>query len=116
MIICSVFSCSQGVESFRPDFKSLSVEPERVILHKLLSNFGPLLDALVKHVDDEEAGGLLKDLWKMIEEDKELILILTNLDPGKRAEMVDIMTDPYLDGVGSKGFLGTEEYFEDGAI
>ncbi|TGO82128.1 hypothetical protein BPOR_0914g00020 [Botrytis porri] len=36
--------------------------------------------------------------------------------PGKRAEMVDIMTDPYLDGVGSKGFLGTEEYFEDGAI
>lgn len=127
-----------GVESYHPDFESLPIEPERVILHKLLSNFGPLPDALVKHVDDEKGGELLKDLWKMIEEDEEraegyepfeqwteidypnlnedakrLILRMTNLDPGKRAEMADIMTDPYWDGVGSEGIFGAEECFKD---
>ncbi|KAF7930935.1 hypothetical protein EAE99_004185 [Botrytis elliptica] len=129
-----------GVEPFHLDFDSLSVELERVILGKLLSNFGPLPDALAKHVDDEKAGELLEDLWKMIEEDEEraeeyepfgqwteadypnldndakrLILRMTNLDPGKRVEMVDIMTDPYWDGVGSMGLFGTEECFEDDA-
>ncbi|KAF7880890.1 uncharacterized protein EAF02_006781 [Botrytis sinoallii] len=119
-----------GVELFHLDFDSLSVELERVILDKLLSNFGPLPNALAKHVDDEKAGELLKDLWKMIEEDEEraeeyepfgqwteadypnldndakrLILRMTHLDPGKRVEMVDIMTDPYWDGVGSMGLL-----------
>ncbi|EDN98568.1 predicted protein [Sclerotinia sclerotiorum 1980 UF-70] len=127
-----------GVESYHPDFESLPIEPERVILHKLLSNFGPLPDVLVKHVDDEKGGELLKDLWKMIEEDEEraegyepfeqwteidypnlnedakrLILRMTNLDPGKRAEMADIMTDPYWDGVGSEGIFGAEECFKD---
>jgi hypothetical protein len=100
-----------GVESYHPDFKNLTIELEQVILHKLLSNFGPLPDALVKHVDDEKGGELLKDLWTSIEEDdekraegyepfeqwteidypnlnddaKRLILRMTNLDPGKRA-------------------------------
>jgi hypothetical protein len=87
-----------------------------VILFKLLSAFGPLPDALVKHVNDEEAGALLKGLWQAIAEDesneafeqwseemlpnldnkaKRLILRMTNLDPAKRALMSDIIIDPY---------------------
>jgi hypothetical protein len=87
-----------------------------VILFKLLSAFGPLPDALIKHVKDEEAGTLLKGLWQAIVEDesneafeqwseeifhnldseaKRLILRMTNLDPAKRAVMSDIMMDPY---------------------
>ena len=87
-----------------------------MILFKLLSAFGPLPDALVKHVNDDDAGALLKGLWHAIEEDesneafeqwseemfpnldnkaKRLILRMTNLDPAKRALMSDIVTDPY---------------------
>lgn len=87
-----------------------------MILFKLLSAFGPLPDALVEHVNDEEAGALLKDLWQAITEDesneafeqwsqemlpnldneaKRLILRMTNLDPAKRALMSDIVMDPY---------------------
>lgn len=87
-----------------------------MILFKLLSAFGPLPDALVEHVNDEEAGTLLKDLWQAITEDesneafeqwsqemlpnldneaKRLILRMTNLDPAKRALMSDIVMDPY---------------------
>jgi hypothetical protein len=86
------------------------------MLFKLLSAFGPLPDALVEHVNDEEAGALLKDLWQAITEDgsiepfeqwsekmltnldneaKRLILRMTNLDPAKRASMSDIVMDPY---------------------
>ncbi|KAI9639914.1 hypothetical protein NHQ30_011690 [Ciborinia camelliae] len=129
-----------GVESFHPDFENLPIDPERIILHKLLANFGPLPDALVKHVgDDQKAAELLRDLWKMIQDDederaegyepfeqwteadypnlnedaKNLILRMTNLDPGKRADMVDIMMDPFWDGVGSEGVFNTDECFKD---
>ena len=71
--------------------------------------------ALVKHVNDEEAGALLKGPWQAIAEDesneafeqwseemfpnldneaKRLILRMTNLDPAKRALMSDIIMDP----------------------
>jgi serine/threonine protein kinase len=94
----------------------LEVEPESVILFKLLSAFGPLSDGLVKHVNDAEVGGLLRALWQAISEDetnetfngwssdtfpnldseaKRLILRMTNLDPIKRASMSDIMADNY---------------------
>lgn len=87
-----------------------------MVLHKLLSVFGPLSDALVKHVNDEEAGALLEGLWQvkveaesyetfeqwseevfpnLNDEAKRLILRMTNLDPAKRASMSDIMMDPY---------------------
>jgi hypothetical protein len=88
-----------------------------VILFKLLSAFGPLPDALVKHVNDEEAAALLKGLWQAIAEDdelnetfeqwseemfpnldneaKRLILRMTNLDPAKRASMSNIIMDSY---------------------
>jgi hypothetical protein len=87
-----------------------------VILFKLLSAFGPLPDALIKHVNDEKGGALLKDLWQAIteaesnerferwseemfpnldDEAKRLILRMTNLDPTKRALMSDIVMDPY---------------------
>ena len=87
-----------------------------MILFKLLSAFGPLPDALVKHVNNEEAGALLNGLWQAITEDesnesfeqwseemfpnldneaKRLILRMTNLDPAKRALMSDIIIDPY---------------------
>lgn len=85
---------------------------------KLLCAFGPLPDALVQHVNDEEAGARLKDQWREIEqaeaydpfeqwseenlpgftlnnEAKRLILRMTNLDPAKRALMSDIIMDPY---------------------
>ncbi|KAF8862867.1 putative serine/threonine protein kinase [Acephala macrosclerotiorum] len=105
-----------GAQCFHPDFEKLDIEPEPVILFKLLSAFGPLPDALVKHVNDEEAGALLKGLWQAIEEDesneafeqwseemfpnldneaKRLILRMTNLDPAKRALMSGIIMDPY---------------------
>jgi serine/threonine protein kinase len=95
---------------------NLDIEPEPVMLFKLLSVFGPLPDALVEHVNDEEAGALLRDLWQAIREDesmepfeqwtekilpnleteaKRLILRMTNLDPAKRASMSDIVMDPY---------------------
>jgi len=87
-----------------------------VILLKLLSVFGPLPDALVDHVNNEEAGALLKGLWEAIiegkksenfehwseetlpnldNEAKRLIQRMTNLDPAKRASMSDIIVDRY---------------------
>jgi hypothetical protein len=86
-----------------------------VILYRLLSAFRPLPDALVKHVNDEEAGAFLRDLRQAIAEDesnepfeqwseemfpnlnqeaKSFILRMTNLDPAKRALMSDINIDP----------------------
>ena len=105
-----------GAQCFHPDFEELETEPEPVILFKLLSVFGPLPDALMEHVDDEEAGALLKGLWQAIAEDesnegfekwsedmfpnlddeaKRLIMRMANLDPTKRALMSDIIIDPY---------------------
>ncbi|OCL11112.1 putative serine/threonine protein kinase [Glonium stellatum] len=105
-----------GVQCFHPNFDELETEPEPVILFKLLSAFGPLPDALVKHVNDEEAESLLRGLWQAIAEDesnetfeqwseetfpnlndeaKSLILRMTHLDPAKRARMSDIMMDCY---------------------
>ena len=105
-----------GAQYFHPDFDTLDIEPEPVISFRLLSAFGPLPDALLKHVNDEEAGALLKDLWQAIAEDesnetfeqwseemfpnlddkaKKLILRMTNLDPAKRASMSEIIIDPY---------------------
>jgi len=108
-----------GVQCFHPDFdklKELGIEPEPVILLKLLSVFGPLPDALVDHVNNEEAGALLKGLWEAIiaenknenfehwseetfpnlnDEAKRLIQRMTHLDPAKRASMSDIIVDNY---------------------
>jgi hypothetical protein len=107
-----------GAQCFHPDFEELDIEPESVILFKLLSVFGPLPDGLVKHVDDEEAGALLQGLLQAIAEDgsnepfeqwseemfpnlddeaKRLVLGMANLNPAKRPLMSDIITDPYWD-------------------
>jgi hypothetical protein len=87
-----------------------------VVLFKLLSTFGPLPDALVKHVNNDEARELLTGLWQAIRENglhedfaewsedefpnlddgaKRLILRMTDLDPAKRAQISDIVTDAY---------------------
>ncbi|CAD6445930.1 1c1e7a52-372a-471b-aaba-43841533574c [Sclerotinia trifoliorum] len=105
-----------SAQCFHPDFETLDIEPEPVNLCKFLSAFGPLPDALVKHVNEKEAGALLNGLWQTIAEDesneyfeqwpeekfpnlvseaKRLILRVTNLDPAKRASMSDIILDPY---------------------
>ncbi len=104
-----------GAQCFHPDFEKLDIKPEPVILFKLLSVSGPLPDALVKHVNDEEAGALLRGLWQAIAEDESnqafeqwsegtlpnlnsdarSILRMANLDPAKRALMSDIVMDPY---------------------
>jgi serine/threonine protein kinase len=109
-----------SAQCFHPKFGDLDIEPEIVVLFKLLCTFGPLPDALVQHVNDEEAGERLKGQWQAIEEAecyepfeqwseenlpglnleneaKRLILRMTNLDPAKRALMSDIMMDPYWD-------------------
>jgi hypothetical protein len=59
-----------GVECFHPDFEELDTESELVILYRLLSAFGPLPEALIKHVNDEEAGTLLEGLWQAIAKDE----------------------------------------------
>ena len=105
-----------GAEWLHPNFEELEVEPELVILFKLLSAFGPLPDAFIKHINDEEKEELLKGLWQSIVEDesnesfeqwsqevfpnldenvKKFILRMTNLDPAKRASMSDIMADSF---------------------
>jgi hypothetical protein len=58
------------VQCFHPDFKKLDIQPEPVILFKLLSAFGLLPDTLVKYVNNKEAGALLKGLWQAIAEDE----------------------------------------------
>ncbi|KAF1352906.1 calcium/calmodulin dependent protein kinase-like protein [Lizonia empirigonia] len=105
-----------GVQSLHFDFAELDTEPELVVLFKLLSTFGPLPDALIKHVDDAKAGELLTDLWQAVKENdvngdfadwtedvfpnltdeaKRLILRMSNLDPAKRATMSEIVKDSY---------------------
>ncbi|GAB7350033.1 hypothetical protein MBLNU459_g0706t1 [Dothideomycetes sp. NU459] len=117
-----------GAQWLHLDFDTLETEPEGIILHKLLTAFGSLPDALVSHVDDEQAGTLLKDLWQAIEETKlqdpfedwsedtfpnldneakRLILRMTNLDPAKRASMSEIMKDPYWDAVDNVNVVDT---------
>jgi hypothetical protein len=87
-----------------------------VVLCRLLAVFGPLPDALVKRVNDEESGVLLQGLWQEIAEDesnegfqqwsketfpnltdetKRLILRMTYLNLAKRALVSDIIADSY---------------------
>lgn len=96
------------------DFAELDTEPEVVILFKLLSAFGPLLNTLVKHVNDLKAGERLTDLQQAVKENgvngdfadwteeefpkltgeaKRLILRMTNLDPAQRAIRSEIAMD-----------------------
>ena len=104
------------MQSLHFDFAELDTEPEVVVLFKLLSTFGPLPDALLKHVDDAKAGELLTDLMQAVKENevngefanwtedvfpnltvdaKRLIVRMTNLDPAQRAAMSEIMKDSY---------------------
>lgn len=104
------------MQSFHFDFEELDTEPEVVVLFKLLSTFGPLPDALTKHIDDLKAGELSADLWQVIRENevkggfaqwseddfpnlndeaKRIILRMANLDPARRAPISDIITDTY---------------------
>ncbi|KAL9023963.1 MAG: hypothetical protein Q9196_006857 [Gyalolechia fulgens] len=108
-----------GVETLHPDFEHLKddgVEPEQVILYKLLSMFGPVSFELIAHINDEYWGELLtalsvvaaeedpivrfaqweeKDFPNLNLETKRMILRMTNLDPKKRATMEQIMEDPW---------------------
>lgn len=104
------------MQSLHFDFAELDTEPEVMILFKLLSTFGPLPDALIKHVDDAKSGELLTDLWQAVRENdangdfadwtedgfpnltdeaKRLILRVTNLNPAKRLTMSEIVKDSY---------------------
>jgi hypothetical protein len=104
------------VQSLHFDFAELDTEPEVVVLFKILSTFGPLPDALIKHVDDAKAGELLTDLWQAVKENdvdgdfadwtedvfpnltdeaKRLILRMANLDPAKKTTMSEIVKDSY---------------------
>ncbi|KAL6709755.1 hypothetical protein ACN47E_001184 [Coniothyrium glycines] len=105
-----------GVQAFHLDFPDWDAEPEVVVLVKFLLTFGPLPDALVKHVDDASARELLTDFWEAVkeadtntdlagwtedefpnltDEAKRLILRMANLDPAMRASMSEIVKDSY---------------------
>jgi serine/threonine protein kinase len=104
------------VQSLHFDFSELDTEPEMAVLFKLLSTFGPLPGALIKHVDDAKASELLTSLWQAVKENdvngdfadwtenvypnltneaKRVISRMTNLDPAKRATMSEILKDSY---------------------
>lgn len=108
-----------GVETLHPDFEQIKedgIEPEQVLLYKLLSLFGSAPSALIEHVNDEYWGELLEVLSRVVEDEdqsvrfeswdekvfpnlnsgaKRVIKKMTNLDPKKR--------DHY--GSSSAGFL-----------
>lgn len=106
------------LQFFEPTSKELEDKPELEVLIKFLSMFGPLPDALIQHVETEEAETLLTFLWNGIRETghmepfaswpedtipnlnaelKRLISRMTKLDPAKRASISDIIRDPYWD-------------------
>ena len=108
-----------GVETLHPDFENLqneSIEPEQVILYRLLSMFGPAPFELIAHINDEYWSELLTALSEIVAEEdpikrfaqwkegdfpnlnleaKRMILRMTNLDPKKKADMEQIMEDPW---------------------
>lgn len=113
-----------GIETLHPDFEQLEedgVEPEHVVLYKLLSMFGPAPAELIRHVDDgysaelltalsravqeeeEEDPSLRFEQWKETEfpnltpETKRVILRMTDLDPKRRATIGQILDDPWWD-------------------
>ena len=107
------------METLHPDFKHLEnegIEPEQVLLYRVLSIFGPAPFELITHINDEYWSELLVALsdavveedpsrrfaqWKETEfpnlnlEAKRMILRMTNLDPKKMANMEQIMEDPW---------------------
>ncbi len=117
--------CSQclytvtGVETLHPDVEQLQkegIEPEQVILYKLLSIFGPLPPELITHFNDEYWGELLTALSQVVADEdpsvrfeqwedeafpnldpdtKRVISRMTNLDPKRRAPMDEILEDPW---------------------
>lgn len=113
-----------GVETLHPDFEQLKkegTEPEQVILYKLISIFGPLPSELITHINDEYWAELLTALSRVIADEdpsehfqhweervfpnldtetKRVILMMTNLDPKKRATMDQILEDHWWNGVG----------------
>ena len=116
-----------GVEWLHPDFELLKqqgAEPELAILSNLLAAFGPLPQELVTHVDDDEAGEVLRLLWEQVEENrmtvpdktlpsfsewtaevfpnlddevKRVVAGMTVLDPGRRASMADVVQDRFFE-------------------
>ena len=61
-----------GAEVFHPDFEQLgkdAVEPEHVILYKLLSMFGPAPQELLACIDDEYWNELLSALSEVVIEE-----------------------------------------------
>ncbi|KAI4213217.1 MAG: hypothetical protein LQ351_004163 [Letrouitia transgressa] len=108
-----------GVETLHPNFEHLKnegIEPEQVILYRMLSMFGPAPLELIAHVNDEYWSELLMALSEVVAEEdpskrfvqwretdfpnlnleaKRMILRMTNLDPEKRAKMEQIMEDPW---------------------
>lgn len=107
------------METLHPDFEQLKkdgVEPEHVILYKLLSMFGPAPPELITHVNDEYWGEWLTTFSQVVvdedpsarfeqweekvfpnldSEAKRVILRMTKLDPKKRATMDQILEDPW---------------------
>lgn len=108
-----------GVETLHPDFDQLEkdgVEPEHVILYKLLSMFGPAPPELVAHIVDQYWAEMLAALSEGVQEEdpivrfeqwddsvfpnldseaKSVILRMTSLVPQKRVTMEEILEDPW---------------------
>lgn len=108
-----------GMETLHADFEQLQkegIEPEQVVLYKLLSMFGPVPPELITHVNDEYWGELLVALSEVVADEdpsvrfeqweentfpnpdpetKRVISRMTNLDPGRWTTMDEILEDPW---------------------
>lgn len=108
-----------GAETLHPDFDELKeqgLEPELVILSKMLSMFGPSPPGLITHVNDEYWSEMLTGLSQLVEaedpnerfeqwedpnlpnldsETKTVIMKMTNLDPEKRPTIDQVLEDPW---------------------
>ncbi|KAL3474299.1 kinase-like domain-containing protein [Aspergillus californicus] len=107
-----------GMETLHPDFrelKELGIEPELEIMGRLITFFGPVPSGLIAHVNNERWGTLMIELsmataddlsmqfneWKeemfpnLDSKTKRFILSMTQLDPGKRATISQVMEDSW---------------------
>lgn len=108
-----------GAETLHPNFEQLKrdgIEPEHLILWKLLSMLGPAPLELITHIDDEGWTEFFTELSKEVmkedssnrlehwnesvfpnlnDENKRMILRMMNLNPAKRATVDQIMEDPW---------------------
>lgn len=75
------------METLHPDFEQLKdegIEPEQVILYKLLSMFGPVPFELITHINDEYWGELVTALSEAIADSRRKIRLCASRSEKKK--------------------------------